>query len=195
MKAWALVAMVLLVACSREQEGRGETAAPAPASGEVGTLSAQAPSKRLPGGSPMKGEVSGLSGDITDLRVRITGMETIVELPTDVLFAFDSADLSPAGADPLRRTAALVAKGGAGDVRVVGHTDAKGEAGYNLELSLRRARSVAGWLASDGGVAAGRLKSEGRGEAVPVAPNERPGGDDDPEGRALNRRVEVAIPR
>ena len=71
---------------------------------------------------------------------------------------------------------------------IVGHTDSLGEDAYNLGLSQRRAEAVAA------AVAASRpdlsLTTEGRGEADPVAPNDN-GGEDNPDGRAANRRVEI----
>lgn len=67
---------------------------------------------------------------------------------------------------------------------VEGHTDSMGEAGYNENLSQRRAAAVVGWLV-ERGIAPTRLASEGLGESRPVASNESA------QGRALNRRVEL----
>jgi outer membrane protein OmpA-like peptidoglycan-associated protein len=69
---------------------------------------------------------------------------------------------------------------------IVGHTDATGPDTYNMTLSERRAGAAASYLASQG-VARGRLRSAGRGESEPVAPN------DTEADRQKNRRVEVAI--
>lgn len=80
-------------------------------------------------------------------------------------------------------------------MRVVGYTDAKGDDTYNLDLSLRRARSVVTWLSTDGTIPADRLTAEGKGEAEPVALNAGTDGTDNPDGRALNRRVQIVIPR
>lgn len=77
-----------------------------------------------------------------------------------------------------------------GTVRVVGHTDSVGDDGSNQVLSLRRAQAIVDSLEGLG-VASSRLRTEGAGETSPVAPNEHPDGADNPEGRALNRRVEV----
>jgi outer membrane protein OmpA-like peptidoglycan-associated protein len=68
---------------------------------------------------------------------------------------------------------------------VVGHTDAKGDADYNLDLSRRRATNVSGALARDYGIASSRLQSRGAGADEPIASN------DDEDGRAKNRRVEL----
>lgn len=65
---------------------------------------------------------------------------------------------------------------------VVGHTDAKGSAGYNKALSDRRAAAVRRYLI-DNGVAASRLRAVGKGESQLL-------NNDDPEG-AENRRVEI----
>lgn len=146
-------------------------------------------------GSALTGQVSSLSGQITGFAVRQTELHTVVELASDVLFDFDSAQLAPDAEAALRHTAELAAAAGSGRITVVGHTDAKGDDAYNLALSRRRAEAVANWLSTSGKIAADRLQAEGRGEADPVARNTRPDGQDDPQGRARNRRVEVSIPR
>lgn len=187
MRRLAMIASLSLGACSPV----GQTA---PTEAANDTATGGATPRSVPAGQGLHGEISPLSGTISDFKVTVSDTQTIVELPADILFAFDSADLTAAAQGPLKRTADLVAKGGAGDIRIVGHTDAKGEEAYNVELSQRRARSVGSWLSSNG-VAASRLKSEGRGEADPVAPNTGSGGAADPKGRALNRRVVIYIPR
>jgi outer membrane protein OmpA-like peptidoglycan-associated protein len=69
---------------------------------------------------------------------------------------------------------------------IEGHTDNRGGAAYNLQLSKQRAMSVRNWLVEHG-VANDRLQSEGYGLTRPVATNETD------EGRAANRRVEFKI--
>ncbi len=71
-------------------------------------------------------------------------------------------------------------------VRVEGHTDNRGSAPYNKDLSLRRARSVVAALVQRG-IAADRLTNEGYGFERPVADNRTA------LGRAKNRRVEFTI--
>jgi outer membrane protein OmpA-like peptidoglycan-associated protein len=71
-------------------------------------------------------------------------------------------------------------------IRVEGHTDNKGKAKKNLDLSKRRARSVARWL-SEHGVEAVRLEAYGCGQSRPIAPNTSEA------GRQQNRRVEFHI--
>lgn len=78
---------------------------------------------------------------------------------------------------------------------IEGHTDAKGSEAYNLKLSERRAEAVVEWLAVREGIDTAWLDRRGLGEAQPAAPNARPDGRDDPEGRQRNRRVEVILTR
>lgn len=70
-------------------------------------------------------------------------------------------------------------------IKVVGHTDNRGSADYNQNLSHRRAAGVVAVLTREYGIAADRLSSDGAGAGSPTASN------DDEEGRAKNRRVEL----
>lgn len=145
--------------------------------------------------SNLSADTSPLTGAVSAFQVSVSATETTVSLAADTLFAFDSATLDPGATANLTRTADLVRKGGAGDIRIVGHTDAKGDDSYNLALSTRRAEAVATWLRTQQGLAGRTISVGGRGEAEPVAPNAKPDGNDDPDGRARNRRVVVVIPR
>ncbi|MEZ4255375.1 MAG: OmpA family protein [Polyangiales bacterium] len=71
-------------------------------------------------------------------------------------------------------------------IRVEGHTDDRGNDAKNMDLSKRRARSVAKWL-MDSGIAAERLEAYGCGENVPLESNTTNA------GRQANRRVEFHI--
>ena len=108
----------------------------------------------------------------------------VVNLP-EVLFAFDKADLKPAAREMVRNIAEVVIPTGR-NVSVEGHTDAIGSIMYNQELSMKRSQNVAGALKFYG-VPQGRITVRGYGKGNPVVDN------DSPEGRALNRRVEVVI--
>ena len=104
----------------------------------------------------------------------------------NVYFDTDSDELQPRSFRELDRLAALLRAAPDTRVRIVGHTDDAGDAAYNEDLSRRRAARVVQYL-EDGGVAADRLASEGRGPRQPVADN------DTPAGRALNRRVVAEV--
>lgn len=166
-----------------EASPTAQAAAPAPPSRQIGTTSA------------LTGQTSALTGTISDFMVERTATETRVALAADTLFEFDKAVLTPEAQANLNRTADLVREGGAGTVRVLGHTDAKGDDAYNDSLSKRRGEAVVAWFKSQPGLAARDFAVEGRGKREPVAPNTTPDGADDPQGRARNRRVVVIIPR
>jgi len=112
----------------------------------------------------------------------------------NVLFAFDSSDLTPQARREIERMAYVLNHPQAATRRVTleGHTDAIGTEAYNLELSRRRAEAVAQELVARG-VQRDRLATEGFGKQRPVAPNTLPEGKDNPAGRALNRRVEAVV--
>ena len=99
-------------------------------------------------------------------------------------FDSDSANLRPDSEPTLRQVAAVMQAQAGLKLSVEGHTDSTNTAAYNLDLSRRRAQAVVAWLVKNG-VAAARLTSEGYGSSKPVADN------NSPQGRALNRRVEL----
>jgi peptidoglycan-associated lipoprotein len=71
-------------------------------------------------------------------------------------------------------------------LEIQGHTDATGPSGYNDQLGEARAEAVRKYLAKQG-IALNRMATISYGEEVPVAPNE------DPDGRAQNRRVAIVV--
>ncbi len=77
-------------------------------------------------------------------------------------------------------------------VEIQSHTDSKGNDLYNEKLSQKRAESVVNYLRSKG-ISAKRLVPKGYGESKPIAPNDKPDGSDNPEGRAKNRRTDFKI--
>lgn len=133
-----------------------------------------------------------LEGAKRDLKAQESAKMIKVNLKADVLFDFDKASLKPTAEPTLSKVAVLL--DGYPDAKVVieGHTDSKGADAYNLDLSNRRAQSVKGWLASHTKAYSGSLTTHGWGESKPIAPN-TVNGQDNPTGRAQNRRVEITI--
>lgn len=115
------------------------------------------------------------------------GDRTTLSIATDVLFAFDSAELSPRAQQTVRDLAAEVDDAD-GTILVVGHTDSVGTDEYNQDLSERRAAAVADVLADALGGDV-QLTTDGRGEDEPVADE----GEGDPMAAARNRRVEIVF--
>ena len=114
----------------------------------------------------------------------------MIRLPADVLFAFGSAELAPAAQQAVTAVDDEIGSGGTGTVTIEGHTDAIGSDADNQALSERRASAVRAALEAELG-SGYTYTAVGFGETEPVAPNTRPDGTDDPDGRALNRRVEI----
>lgn len=127
---------------------------------------------------------------------RVTRVEKIV-LEADALFHFDRSAPEHLRAEKKAELDALaaqiVAMKRVDRVRVLGYTDELGGIEYNLRLSLARAETIRAYLIARG-VAAEAIRSEGRGEADPVASCENVASR---EARiaclAPNRRVEIEV--
>jgi outer membrane protein OmpA-like peptidoglycan-associated protein len=114
------------------------------------------------------------------------GEDIVLNMPGNITFRTDSADLNAQFFKVLDGVAQVAKKYDKTIIEVAGHTDNTGDAGYNRQLSQRRADSVARYLMSRG-VADARLMTAAGGEEHPVASNSTE------QGRAANRRVEVTI--
>jgi OOP family OmpA-OmpF porin len=102
------------------------------------------------------------------------------------MFELNSANLTADSRPVLDSVAADLMKHERLKVELQGHTDSSGADAYNMQLSERRASSVREYLISQG-VPPTQLVSRGYGETQPIADNKTN------EGRALNRRVEMAV--
>ena len=122
----------------------------------------------------------------TGVSVTRDGEHITLNMPGNVTFKTDSADLSPAFFDVLSSVAKVMEKYEKTVVEVAGHTDSTGSESYNQALSERRAASVAQYLASQG-VDQQRLMTVGVGESRPIADNNTA------DGRQANRRVEITM--
>jgi OOP family OmpA-OmpF porin len=119
------------------------------------------------------------------------GPEGVPPVPADLLFAFDSAELSASGQAYLDILAGKLKSLRRRVAKVIGHTDDQGGASYNLTLSQRRANAVAAYLAADGLAGATAV---GVGEADPVChPQRTPTGAPIPACMAQDRRVQIIL--
>lgn len=114
------------------------------------------------------------------------GDDIILNMPGHVTFQTNSADLNPQFFSVLDSVALVAKEFDKTVVEVAGHTDSTGSAEYNQALSERRAATVATYLVNRG-VNQQRILAYGRGLTQPIADNATP------EGRALNRRVEIRL--
>lgn len=128
---------------------------------------------------------------LSDLGARKSGGAILVDLPSDVLFDFDRAEIRADARPVLLKMSDILKAMRAPPVEIVGHTDSMGTDDYNQRLSERRAASVKQWLAASG--VASSMTTQGKGESSPVAANRNPDGTDNPDGRQKNRRVEFIV--
>jgi len=112
--------------------------------------------------------------------------EIAVNLTNDILFDFNSSSLRPESQQTLADLASNFRNYPDEQVTIEGHTDSVGTPSYNQTLSEQRASAVSSYLSTEG-VPSARITSIGYGETRPKASN------DTPEGRQLNRRVEIHI--
>ena len=137
------------------------------------------------------GKTEALQAALKDLGAQVTEQEIRIELAADVLFDFDKASLRKEATPALDKVLQVLKSYPKASATIEGHTDAKGDAADNQKLSERRAESVRAWLAGNG--ASLTMSTRGLGKTKPVAPNAKPDGKDDPEGRQKNRRVEIVV--
>ena len=125
------------------------------------------------------------AGTGVDVNETPEGDGILVNFP-DVTFAVDSTTISPQMRDTLDGVAQSMINYPNSLIDVMGHTDSTGSEQYNLDLSRRRAESVANYLVSRG-VSRARIETIGYGEQYPIADNSTAA------GRSENRRVEIRI--
>jgi outer membrane protein OmpA-like peptidoglycan-associated protein len=130
-------------------------------------------------------QINSLTRQLENLQLRETESGVVVTLG-DVLFSSGQAQLVEGGRSSLEEVVDLLQTEPDKKIRVEGHTDSRGDAEANLQLSQQRAESVREALISLG-VASDRVTASGMGEDFPISSNE------DEEGRALNRRVDVIL--
>ena len=130
-------------------------------------------------------QITSLTRQLENLQLRQTESGVVVTLG-DVLFASGQVQLVDGGLASLEEVVDLLQTEPDKKIRVEGHTDSRGDAEANLQLSDQRATAVMEALISLG-VAADRVTALGMGEDFPIASN------DDEDGRAQNRRVDVIL--
>ncbi len=123
----------------------------------------------------------------TDTNVIREGDNLYLQMPGSVAeFDVNSSAIRPQFRSTLDEISQTLASYPETYIDIYGHTDSDGSDAYNLDLSNRRAESVAGYLAGRG-VNRVRIATEGFGESQPIATN------DTVAGKQQNRRVEIRI--
>ncbi len=109
-----------------------------------------------------------------------------LEIPTDISFDTNRADIKPNFEPILDRFASTLQQNPYTTVSIVGHTDSTGSDAINNPLSVNRAAETKEYLVARG-VSPNRIRIDGRGSHEPIASNTTP------SNRALNRRVEIYV--
>ena len=135
--------------------------------------------------SAAQDRVRALEAQLREMEAQQTERGLLVTLG-DVLFAFNKAELSAQAAPRLDKLANFLQQFPDRKLLIEGYTDSVGSDSYNQDLSDRRAQAVRDALVQRG-VDSSRISARGYGKAHPVADNASP------EGRAMNRRVEIVI--
>lgn len=119
-------------------------------------------------------------------KVKEESRGVVITLSGSVLFATGKSELLPIAQDKLGEVAKALTDQGFKKLVVEGHTDSRGSATQNENLSRARAESVRAYLVTRG-IPPDKIEAVGRGSNQPVADNGTA------DGRANNRRVEIVV--
>ena len=139
-------------------------------------------------GRKMDKQAEKLDKQVEGATVERVGEGIKLTFDSGILFAVNSAELTPAAKANIDKMAKIIneAENKETNLQIDGHTDNTGSDAINQPLSERRAQAVANYLKSKG-VDGSRLIIHGYGASQPVASN------DSADGKRKNRRVEAAI--
>lgn len=137
-------------------------------------------------GRKMDKQAKQIENEVPGAKVERVGEGIVVEFADKVLFGFDRSDLNASAETNLDKLSNILKEYPDTNIEIQGHTDSKGADSYNLNLSEKRAQSVATYLRGRG-ISSGRVRTKGYGETAPVASN------DTEDGRSQNRRVDFLI--
>lgn len=119
---------------------------------------------------------------------QLGGSTAPILMPTDLLFEYGSADLAEGARLSLMKLGFLIQKNPDSLFIVEGHTDSFGSSDYNLRLSELRALAVVNWLRDSLKLGTDRIRAEGKGESLLIAPD-----SGTVEQQSINRRVEIKV--
>jgi len=137
-------------------------------------------------GNYMDNQAEEMQRDIEGAKIERIGEGIKITFDSGILFDVNQSSLQSQAMTNLQKLSVILNKYPDTEILIEGHTDATGSEDYNMDLSIRRAQSVANYLVAQQ-VSAVRTHTNGYGEAQPIATNESE------DGRMQNRRVEVAI--
>ena len=137
-------------------------------------------------GNYMDKQAEEIERDLEGAKVERIGEGIKITFDSGILFDVNSSALKSEAKVNLQKLAEILKKYDDTDILVEGHTDSTGPAEHNLDLSMRRAQSVANHMTTNQ-VPSIRFRIMGYGEDQPIASNVTA------SGRQANRRVDIAI--
>ena len=137
-------------------------------------------------GNYMDKQAAEMEKDLEGAKIERIGEGIKITFDSGILFDINRSTLRVPAQVNLQNLAKILNKYPDTEVLIEGHTDSTGPSEHNMDLSLRRAQSVANFM-SNLEVSPVRFRIMGYGEDQPVASN------DTPDGRQANRRVDIAI--
>ncbi len=139
-------------------------------------------------GAYMDKQEQALKQELNDTGVEVIrqGDELILRIPGNLTFVTNGSAVAADFYPVLNDVAKVLVAYDKTKLNIVGHTDSTGDSQYNMDLSMKRANSVAAYLNQQGIIEA-RLRTSGMGQTSPIANN------DTAESRQKNRRVELSI--
>jgi outer membrane protein OmpA-like peptidoglycan-associated protein len=137
-------------------------------------------------GRYMDKQAEEIQNDVKGAKVERVGEGIKITFDSGLLFDVNSSTLKAEGRQNIAQLAEVLRKYDDTEVLVEGHTDNTGDDEYNQQLSIKRAESVANMVKQQA-IKGSRITTVGYGETQPLQPNETA------EGRAQNRRVDIAI--
>ncbi len=184
MHATPAMVLTLILAASAPAQAQDETA-------DTPIVVDEELVQNVPSATPSLEEIAA-SDPALSIREGQDGEADAMVMLSEVLFGFGDDTLQPEALDVLAGIATSLED--VPLIRIKGHTDAIGSEEDNRALGQRRADNVRDWLVANTNLTADMITSIGVGEADPIAENVTADGADNPEGRALNRRVEFSLP-
>jgi outer membrane protein OmpA-like peptidoglycan-associated protein len=197
---WIVLSAMIVTGCKSLNKAQKGVLIGAGAGGAVGAGVGKAAGNTALGaiiGAAVGGATGGIIGrqmdkqakemeNIPGAEVKRVGEGINVTFESGVLFGVDQASLRPEAQKNIRDLAEVLNKYPDTYILIEGHTDNSGSDSHNMELSERRAKSVAEYLKAQS-ISSSRIRTAWYGEAQPKVPN------DSQANMAKNRRVEFAI--
>ncbi len=137
-------------------------------------------------GRQMDKQAEEMQRDLEGAKVERIGEGIKITFDSGILFEVSSSELQFEAKKNVEKLSEILLKYPDTNILIEGHTDATGSYDFNMDLSEKRAESVANYSVTHG-VEIQRINVVGHGPDIPVATNETNA------GRQLNRRVEIAV--